>query len=516
MTTSTLALTPGTTPGVGANAEHPGPWPWTDPTRPGPPATVAGHPARTVATAFERAARPDAEDWLQHVRAAAGCRRPVRLAGQIRVHRGDGTPLGIFDTDSMPDGTIYKACGNRRATRCPSCAEIYRADTYQLIAAGLRGGKGIPAAVVSHPAVFATLTAPGFGIVHTARTNRSGQRIRCRPRARRVEHCPHGVALVCNRIHRPGEATLGKPFCLDCYQHTHQAVWNAYVGELWRRTTIALNRTLAAIATEHDVKVRLSYAKVAEFQARGVVHFHAIIRLDGILLDDPDQIVPPHPHLTRAVLEHAIRDAVQTTAFTAPAHPAQPAGWPITWGEQLDIRPVHVRADTAITDGQVAAYLAKYATKSTEQAGHLSTRLDAGTIDAYADPSTHAGRLIAACWRLGFTPTYTRLRRWAHMLGYGGHFSTKSRRYSITLKAIRAARTIWRRSHGQHHTTEHVDDPDYTITYALDFDGSGWHTTGDALLANTSAAMAREYAKTARDEIAHEIGMTVPAPAAAA
>jgi hypothetical protein len=33
----------------------------------------------------------------------------------------------------MSDGAIYKACGNRRATVCPSCAETYRQDAYQLI-----------------------------------------------------------------------------------------------------------------------------------------------------------------------------------------------------------------------------------------------------------------------------------------------------------------------------------------------------------------------------------------------
>ena len=42
--------------------------------------------------------------------------------------------------------------------------------------------------------------------------------------------------------------------------------------------------------------------------------------------------------------------------------------------------------------------------------------------------------------------TYGRLRRWTHMLGFGGHFATKSRRYSTTHKALRAARREWRRT----------------------------------------------------------------------
>jgi len=39
-----------------------------------------------------------------------------------------------------------------------------------------------------------------------------------------------------------------------------------------------------------------------------------------------------------------------------------------------------------------------------------------------------------------------RLRAWAHMLGFRGHFSTKSRRYSTTLGALRDARADWRRA----------------------------------------------------------------------
>jgi hypothetical protein len=36
----------------------------------------------------------------------------------------------------------------------------------------------------------------------------------------------------------------------------------------------------------------------------------------------------------------------------------------------------------------------------------------------------------------------------------------------------------------------------------LGFVGSGWHTTGDAILANTAAAMAREQRQAAREAFA--------------
>lgn len=35
---------------------------------------------------------------------------------------------------------------------------------------------------------------------------------------------------------------------------------------------------------------------------------------------------------------------------------------------------------------------------------------------------------------------YARLGKWVRMLGFRGHFSSKSRKYSITLGALRRAR----------------------------------------------------------------------------
>lgn len=59
-------------------------------------------------------------------------------------------------------------------------------------------------------------------------------------------------------------------------------VWNAHAPELWRRTVIGIRRALDKLARRSGTRVRLSYAKAAEFQRRGLIHFHAIFRLDGI------------------------------------------------------------------------------------------------------------------------------------------------------------------------------------------------------------------------------------------
>ena len=106
----------------------------------------------------------------RHPRHAGGCLQPVLLRGRVdHIDGATGELLHRYTTVHEPGGVLPIACKTRRASRCPPCAEVYRADTYQLIRAGLSGGKGIPDTVATHPCVFTTLTAPSFGPVHVHR-----------------------------------------------------------------------------------------------------------------------------------------------------------------------------------------------------------------------------------------------------------------------------------------------------------------------------------------------------------
>ena len=110
------------------------------------PRTGTGANVRTLNDELlDRAARDDYHAWLAGTTATGGCVRPVRLRGTIRdLDPATGEILRTLDTDTLPDKVIYTPCGDRRASVCPACAETYRRDTYQLIRAGLTGGKGIP------------------------------------------------------------------------------------------------------------------------------------------------------------------------------------------------------------------------------------------------------------------------------------------------------------------------------------------------------------------------------------
>jgi hypothetical protein len=451
---------------------------------------------------LQRATRDDYDRWLNTALVAGGCVRPVRLRGTVRdVDTTTGEILHGLDTEDLPDKAMYVPCGDRRASVCPPCAETYRADTYQLIRAGLAGGKGMPESLAAHPCVFATFTAPSFGPVHTRVITSGGTVARCRPR-RKASFCPHGRRVSCGQRHKAADGCLGRPLCPDCYDYSAAVVWNAHAPELWRRTVIAIRRRLAKLAKAHGAQVKLSYVKVAEFQRRGLIHFHAVFRLDGHGPTHPERTAPPHPAFTAEVLAEAVQQVASTTWFATVSHPAKPRGWDITWGAQIDPRIIRLTGVGEVTDGKVASYLAKYATKSTEPVGVPPGRITARNASVYADPGTYEGRLIAACLRLGGHPheDFRALRRWAHMLGYRGHFATKSRRYSTTMRVLRAARWDWVRR--QQPTAKRDGDRTVITVTDLHWAGRGWRTTGDALLALSAAARAREQRRIAREEMA--------------
>ncbi len=463
------------------------------------PALVVLSPA--VRSVLARAADSNYDKWAAQLKHAGYCRRPVRLVGSsVTVEEATGVVRSSFDTATEPDGMLLKACRNRRTTVCPTCAETYRADSYQLVAAGLAGGKSVPDTVAGHPRVFVTLTAPSFGSVHSRRETDNGQVRPCHPAP---GHCPHGGRRGCNRRHQEEDELLGQPICPDCFDYEGAVLWQAQTGELWRRTTIAIVRQLARQAGRPVrpvlAEVRLSYTKVVEYQTRGLVHFHAVIRLDAKPpADDPLLVLPPPAGYSVTMLADSVSTAAaQATAPALTTDPERPAS--IGWGRQVDVRTVPNRASAEGGPRQVAGYLAKYATKSTNDSGALDHRIrDQDEIDTLA-VNDHLRRLVATAWHLGRRPHLAdlRLRAWAHTLGYRGHWATRSRRYSTTLKALRLARQDW---HYYSHDNAGAEVLSIVRAGGWRYAGSGYRTDGDAWLASTSATAADARRSCARLE----------------
>ena len=432
---------------------------------------------------------------------ARGCARPVRLVGSTSVVNPTTGQVGeSYASADELDGYTYVRCGNRRAAVCPSCSREYKGDAWHVIMCGLAGGKGIPESVADHSCTFATLTAPSFGAVH-------GLRDKGPCRARRDKPiCPHGRPAWCSKRHDEDDPQLGQPLCAQCYDYTGHIVWQWHAPELWRRFCIALQRDLAKRCGLSVAKFRrrckIAYSKVVEFQARGIIHIHAPIRLDGPQgADGP----PPDIPLTTADLEASVQTAAAQVRLDAPATPDGTV-YRLRWGSQVDTRTI---TDTAARNTnsrvvahpeQVAAYTAKYLTKTTDEFG-LPTQVLSAAHAARTGASPHAVRLVETAEWLAINggKAYERLLRRLATLGYRGHPMTKSRKYSVTFGQIRRARRVHRTSPGL--------DPDADIRELLDAEDdlpegfervSTWQFVGIGYLDLPTAAAAVDKAARSR------------------
>ncbi len=258
-------------------------------------------------------------------------------------------------------------------------------DSRHLVRAGLEGGKGVDEAIALHPAVFLTLTAPGFGSVHTA----SGVSP-CHAGGVRAL-CVHRRPTACSAAHGRRDELVGTPLCPDCYDYEGAVLQNASTPELWRRTMIYAQRQLAAVLgrTQADAgrMVRLSFCRVAEFQRRGVVHLHAVVRADG-----PDGSIPPVDAGQLAI------SCLQAANAVTVVHPKGSA----TWGSQVDVRVLEHGDERA---RRVAIYVAKYATKTASDDPCLDAPVHSLEDLAHRRLPDHPHRMVAAALELGRIPS---------------------------------------------------------------------------------------------------------------
>jgi len=426
------------------------------------------------------------EGFEYQARSCGYCAEPVRLAGETRtVERATGEVVESFTSRGLPGGELLKACGSRRATRCPSCAEVYQGDARALVRAGLVGGKGVDASVATRPMVFATLTGPSFGTVH----RRPGGGGPCQTKG--PGRCPHGRRLSCLAHHGEDDPALGQALCPSCYDFEGAVLWNARLSELWRRTVIYTRRELARLSglTEKALKgqVRLSYLKVAELQRRGVVHLHVVARLDG-----RDGAGVPEG-FTAGLLALALRVAASKVAV-----PGAGGHGEARWGEQLDVAPLDVGCPGHVR--KVANYVSKYSTKGSDGSGALDRRLRSLEELAVRELPTHLRSMVETAWSLGGQEALSalRLRTWAHTLGLRGHFLTKSRAYSTTFKSLRGARQAHRRAEHLARAGIGVDSAqDFVVIGSWAYLGRGWRDRAEAFLAAQGArqaALARRFA----------------------
>jgi len=300
--------------------------------------------------------------------------------------------------------------------------------------------------------------------------------------------------------HNPTHPDVGQAFCSDCYDYPGAVLFNWCAPEMWRRFTINVRRSLASLLELRDAElgelVRISFAKVAEFQRRGIVHFHAIIRLDA----PGDSWQPPRAQISTELLEEAVKAAIDRTRLVVEAGDNEAIA--LRWGAENDVQPIRNGPDLAegqLTAEKVAAYIAKYTIKGAEDFGVGNRPLDGNEARRRGLPA-HVVRMIETADQLAAVEGFERMARWTHMLGFRGHFATKSRRFSVTLGSLRRARADYRRRQDLERrgiVREIGDDQGDEDTTLLvgewRFVGVGYTTNGDAALAAASASYAREW-----------------------
>jgi hypothetical protein len=475
------------------------------PVLPGVPAGI--NTADVLVEMIHRAASPGFATWWQRAEGAGFCANPIHLIGTDTFGR---------------QHQVLTRCNNRRAVACPSCSDLYARDTWQLVHAGLHGGHhDMPTTIAEHPQVFVTLTAPSFGAVHTTRdgTHRGHGR-RCHdPGHRGYIRCRHGKPLWCSIIHGDDDARVGQPLCEDCYDYTGHVLFAWHAPELWRRFTISLRRLLDShlrAIGEPANSVRINYVKVAELQRRAIPHFHAVIRLDAppVPGEPPTAPVSSITATDLAVLVQRAAHAV-TLTVTDPDSPGDGDGPVLQFGTQTDTQPLQPNRGTGPGEApprsgrSVAAYLAKYVTKSVAEFGVGIRRMSPLAV-ADLDVTAHVRAILTTITDMAAHRAYDGMDRWLHTLGYRGHIATKSRLFSTTMGALRAYRATWTRQHHTEHAATKKGAACRWATATIEaiewkFERVGLSTLGERALILSAAQRMIEHRHTARDNLrAHD------------
>lgn len=356
-----------------------------------------------------------------------------------------------------PGQEVWLRCGTRQISACPPCAALYRGDARAIIFEGLR-----TALDHGEQLVFLTLTAPSFGETHRVPPTPS-PRLNRRQRAawekRYLRACP------CGTQHAPGDRRfIGVPLRPSLYDYDGQVRWNSEAGRLWSRTADEIRRRL-------DLDT-LPYIGTTEWQARGAVHLHLILRLSA---DTDLGLIEDRARGQRSeVIEQA---CAASATFTGPNR----TGTRLAWGRQCVAELVQAERQAFRTAGYLAK-LVGYAVK------------DLGTSDDGSPPAAmmqiHHRRLTEAaramtCGQPGgeqhsecryrqtgesegvpvVNARRSRCRSLRHrQWGWRGHVLRRSRSWStLTMGQCRARRAEFGRLQREAENPTLLEDDDLTI-----------------------------------------------------
>ena len=236
-----------------------------------------------------------------------------RYMGSALSGGGDGEHGCLHPIEMLNEATgelVQIRCGSRSEKKCSGCSWLYKKDTAKILRSGLMCDGG------AFRYFFLTLTAPSFGKTHLV--PKRGERRKC----------------GCGAWH-DAEKDIdirGVPLDCDKYDYEAQALFNYRIGKLWNATLSLLRKDLDGLA----------YAKVYEWQQRGALHAHVLLRV-------------PASSCTGLVADVAGYIGARAASVTA-------LGGDMRWGERRDCKEIKGGADADSVIGYLKKAVA-YVTK---------------------------------------------------------------------------------------------------------------------------------------------------------
>ena len=302
----------------------------------------------------------------------------------------ESTPSGCSRPYRLKSGE-YVRCQSRLKSKCPSCAELYRGDWAAIARSGIFEGDSLASRFY-----LLTLTAPSFGAVHRVPKREGSKGKRC----------------GCGSVHMVADAELrGVPLDESTYDYARAVAWNRDSGVLWDRTRRRLR----------DHFVGVEFFLVREWQDRGALHLHALVRIPRWSAPDPREL----GEIARAAVAFSPVDGAEAL-----------------WGEQFTCDEFRANGNGA----QMVWYLSKalnYVLKDTarEAGGSKSWRHVARMQAAARSMRCSRACVPSSC----ASRTHQRFGARGHVVSYTRR--TKSREGwsvpGLTRRAQRVARAAW-------------------------------------------------------------------------
>jgi hypothetical protein len=318
-----------------------------------------------------------------------------------------------------------KRCGTRRRDKCEPCSFIWRDDAYYALINPSKEHKG--------SLTFITLTAPGskhFGKSHTASF-----------KGLKSERC------ACRSFHSPSDSVVGLPTNSDKFDYKKVTKFNYRASRL---TSVTLQKIYRLILTDLNsgreaserktIKdVRLPTARVMEWQERGVLHVHIIVR----------------GHIPTYIVEKAVKGSPPTSTRRR-VLPAEHDGE--KWGEQFDVR--HINSGDEKQIAKLSGYITKvvgYALKDVtshgaetdkrKEAFHARLRKTTNNVvdceKSYSECDASPERINSPIRQGNMSGNFhfcVKHRRAHHQLGFTGNVLTLNKAWGSSLKKAREAR----------------------------------------------------------------------------